>query len=295
MSAPLDALRDSLVRQHGLGLRGGLPASAADELVRALSEGADLGEVAGPIGLDGRLAASVTRSGVADAPAVLSRLMDTLSSIESGSRILRSAGLYPLVLAGSVLLAGVVAGGVGVPALRAIPGQTAGVGVGLAVAVGVATGLLVLLSMAVLARVRLPLLSAGWTTSEGYAVADCLAVLTGAGAPLPEALRASAAWARGPERAAAEAFARDLEAGRAPVAAGPLFDPFESGLLAAAAENGTVVDTASALAEHRRIRMDRTLPLAVLRIQVTALAVAGLALLAVASAFYWEYSRVFAG
>jgi len=120
-------------------------------------------------------------------------------------------------------------------------------------------------------------------------------VLTAADVPLPEALRGAAAWTRGPAAAAAEAFARDLEAGRPAEVDEALLAPFESGLLVAAAETGTVADTAAALAEHRRIRLTRALPVAVLRIQSTALVLTGLALLAVAGSFYWEYSRVFGG
>jgi len=158
MSLTLDALRDSLVRQHGLGLGGGLVEADADTLVRAIDSGAPFGDVAGLVNLDERVTRSITVSGVADTPSVLGRLLPTMSTVESTARDLRAAGIYPLVLAASVLFAGVVVGGIGMPAVSQIPGAPADSGLGVTLAAVLAAILLVLLSVGVLSRARLPLL-----------------------------------------------------------------------------------------------------------------------------------------
>ena len=284
---PLEDLRDTLVRQHALRLPSGLGPDAADRLVAGLSRGEALDALAGAVGLDPRVAGAVTRAGVHDVPGTLVALGDTLNRFTVASRTLRAAGTYALVLAVSVGVAGVAAGSFAMPALAVVPGgPVSGFALmrGAVLAVG---ALLVLLCLVVLTRAPIP--GVGWALVECAAVSSALASLTAAGAPLPAALRGAAVWTRGARRAALVRLAVDLDAGQAVSVDRGL----DVALLAGAAAHGTVPATAAAIAAQRRVQLDRLLPVRVLRIQIVGLLLAGLGLAAVASAFYWEYARVF--
>lgn len=288
----LDALQGALVRMSASGL-GGPGEAEAGELVSALASGADLTEAAGRAGLDPRLTRAVLLAKTSDVPAALAGQAMIASTLAGHSRRLRSAGAYPLLLAAAVLLAGAVIRGVMTPALTEVSYATGGTQP-LLIAVGVSAGVLVLLSAAVLGRLRLPLLSGGWPAIHRAAFFDSLDQLTAAGASLPAALRGSAVWCLPDQARAAEALARALEAGQTGDGA-PLLHPMEAGLLAGAARSGTVPQAAAALAEQERVRQKRTLPGAILRIHTLALLIASGGVLAVGVAFFTVYGRVLAG
>jgi hypothetical protein len=233
-------------------------------------------------------------AGVPDRPAVVDGLTTLGDTVDAHIRRLRSAGSYPIVLGLSVLVAAGVVGGVGLPALAVLPGAEGVAGGGLP-AVGGVVLLLALLSALVLGRVRVPWLSEGWVRIERFAFIASLRILTQEGAELPAAVRASGEWGGGAARAAAEEFARGLEAGRVPNDLRPLLDPFESRMLGSAAVSGTLREALNALTDHHRIALGRVIPDAVVRIQVAAVLLAAVAVLVVGATFFGAYSRAILG
>ncbi|MFT5680314.1 MAG: hypothetical protein ACI8RZ_001220 [Myxococcota bacterium] len=272
---------------------GGLAAPDAAALVSALASGGELSDAARRVGLDARLPRVVLLAGVSDAPAALAGQLMIASTLAGNARRLRSAGIYPLILAGSVVVAGAVIHSVMAPALAAQSMPTGGVE-SLGIAVGLSAAVLVLLSVAVLGRLRLPLLSGGWPAIHRAAFFDSLDQLAQAGASLPAALRASAVWCLPGQARAAETLARALEAGET-ADASPLLHPMEASLLVGAARSGTVPQAAAALAAQERVRQQRTLPGAILRIHTLALLIASTGVLAVGVAFFTLYGRLIAG
>ena len=253
-------------------------------------------EAASLAGLDARVASVAAKAEVSDLPAVLSRLVFVVAELDGGVRKLRSAGAYPLVLSLSVILAAVVVGGAALPTLAMLPG---GPDLDLRGAIwwvaGLPAGLLLLLAAAVLGRLRIPWLSAGWAQLEGSAFVSAVDALSRSGASLPVALRAAAPLGGRAARAAAEQLAHSLEAGAPTDQARPLFDPFEATMLTAAASHGTLIEATGALAEQRRIALQRTIPDTLSRINVTALVLAGGAMLSIAATLFSVYGRVLAG
>lgn len=283
MNSELARLRGTLVRLGENGMAGGLPAPAADELVRALERGASPSELAGVAGLDRRIAATLTGVPISDLPAVLGALTGILAEVDTGARRVRAAASYPLALALAVIVAGSITGGVSVPALSRVASAPILPGV----AFVLPATLLVILALSVWTRLPLPFLSEGWRLLDGLAFVASLGALTRVGVPLPAALRASAAWGG---RAGALALAYALESGSAPGRAG-LVDPFEAAALVAAARAGTLEPTLDALTDQRRIEVARRLPEAVARVHVTSLILAGLAVLAVGVSLFSAYSN----
>lgn len=292
MSRPLDDLRTSLVRLHRGGVRSGLPAARADALVRALDEGAPIQDAAAASGLDRRVAGVAERAGVSDLPRVIARLAELAAEVDAGSGRLRAAGTYPLVLAVSVVVPGLAMAELAFPALARLP-AAAGAPLGEVLAGTLAATVLLLLALAVvvLGRLPLPWISAGRICLDRFAFLQSVALLCRAGRPLPRALRASTPWVGASGRAAAEGLAHALESGAAGGEARPLLDPFEAAMLVGAAGTGTAPEATAALAEQHRVTLARVLPDAVVRIQATAVVLAGLAVLAIGGGFFWAYSR----
>ena len=241
---------------------------------------------------DARVTASLAVAPVGDRPGAVQALAAPLRRVLDGHQRLRSVALYPALLAASVAVAGAAAALLAAPALAALPDATLPDFTVLWVCVAGAVGVLFAYAAAGLTAGRGPGFAAARHAIDAAAFTEVLAILLAHDAPAPAAVRGAAAWTRGASRRSAEAFAHSLEAGSA---TGPaqLLSPFEARLLGAAATAGTLGETADAIAEQRRIRLDRVLPSMILVIQAVALAVSGLALLAVAVAFTWEYAHVF--
>jgi type II secretory pathway component PulF len=289
----LEQLRASLTRLHGDGSRAGLPAPAATRLVEALDRGVPIGEAAAGSGLDRRVARAAALSDSPDLPGVLTGLTRTAAELSASTRQLRAAGSYPLVLAVSVVLGGLVLVGAALPALEMMPVEG---GLELwppaVLSAGAAALLLVALGAVVLSRVRLPWLSTGWIELERYAFLASLHVLIRSGAPLPSAVRGAAAWTGRRARAAAVTMARSLEAGAPVERLPPLLLPHEATMLAGAATAGTVPEAVEALALVRRVALTRAIPDAIVRVQAAAIVLAGSAVLCLGYTFFQAYSRV---
>ncbi|GEM_PF-2573677 len=241
-----------------------------------------------------RVTAIADAAGHAGDPRVLEPLRELDVELRAGSSRLFWAGTYPLALAAAVLVAAGAITRVGLPALAILAPDAEGLGsapVGLIVA---SLGLLVLLAVFVLGKLRIPWIAHGWEGLDRLAFAESLRVLVAAGVALPVAVRASGAWGRGDLRAEAEAFAQALEAGRdAPP--GRLLGPFETGLLASSASSGTVAETAAAWADQSRAALPRILPEAVARIHAAGVVIAATGITAVLLTWFGAYSRAFAG
>jgi len=295
MSDALDQLHASLVTLHGGKARLGLPPARAEQLIGLLGQGTGAVEAGRAVGLDRRLGVIAEGSEVADVPLALVALVRVGADVEDASRQLRAAGVYPLSLALSIVISAAVVVGFALPSLAAESTWGGGSLGGVALTVGLAVGLLMLLTATVWGRVRVPGLSAGWGQLEGYGFVQSVAALTGAGAPLVPAIRASGEWAGKGGRAAAAGLARSLEAGVPATDASPLLEPFEVALLSAAASNGTVPETASALAHQRRLALARVIPDTVTRIQACAVLLAGGAVASVGLALFGAYGRALVG
>lgn len=285
-------LRDALSRMHRNGLRGGLPAPRAAALSEALSSGVSLSDAASRAGLDPRLSEAVSSSGVPDVPAALLEQAYIAERLESGSRRLRAVGTYPLVLAVALLSASIVLNAQLVPALSGtmltpLPSMLL-----LQVSVGVSVLLLVLLSLLVLGRVHVPVVSSGWRALHRTAFLSSLDALLAGGASLPAALRASSVWCLPAQRQAARSLSQSLEAGRAPPDVGVLLAPAEAALLHQGAQTGTALASAHALSSQQRVRLERVLPGAALRVQVVAMSLAGAGVLFVGLSFFRVYFNV---
>ena len=290
----LDSLKGSLVRLHRNGLQGGLQSADAEQLVAALSQGTPLSDIAKKVGLDARLTRAVLDAQVGDVPTALAGQARIAARVAANSRQLRAAGTYPLVLAMAVVVAGSVVAGVLAPALATLtftPGVVAWPPLVSAVAVSVV--LMGLLSMAVLGRLRLPLLSGGWPAVDRGAFFESLDQLVQAGAPLPAALRASRVWCAPGPGAGAEALAQALEAGQSASGA-PLLHPVESAMLVRAAQSGTLPQATAALSQQQQVRLLRILPDAITRIHIASLLLAGIAVAAVGIGFFLVYIDVLA-
>ena len=296
MSPALQELAALLARLNRGPGGAGLPEAAARRLTEALDRGLPLAQAADGVRLDGRVAKAAEASGAEDLPAALGGLAALAAEVDAGARRLRSAALYPLVLAAVVAIAGGILVGAALPALRLMPGGALQQSGGLLVALlATAAILLVALSGVVLGRLRVPWLSDGWTLLDRYAFVASLEVLLRAGAPLIGAVRGSAAWSRGRARDAAMCLARSLEAGEAPARLAPLLAPYEAVALAGAARTGTVTETVAALTVVRRTSLTRVLPDTVIRVHACALLLGGGALLAVGVTLFQAYSRAVLG
>ena len=295
MKPALTALKDTLVRLHRSGLRCGLPDAAARRLVDALARGAGISEAAAASGLDPHLAQIIAHSEVADVPTVLGRLAVAGSQLDMHTRRLRSAGVYPLVLACSITIASVLTFGVMRASLGQLMEPAASASSPLLMgAVGLAVAMLLILSVLVLGRVRIPGLSSGWAALDAHVFLEGLLILSDAGVALPAGLRAAAVWCSPAARAAAEGMARALEAGTTEADARPLLQPFERAVLLGAAASGAQVETTGALAAQHRTAISRRLSAAVIRIELTGLCLAGLALLGLGASYYLVYVDVLA-
>lgn len=287
----VSALGEALSRMHRNGLRGGLPASQAAALTEALSSGSALSDAASRAGLDRRLSEAVATAGVPDVPAALLEQVYIAESLESGSRRLRAAGTYPLVLAVALLSAALVITTQLTPAFEGMsfapPSSRP-----LLVSVGGSVLCLILLSVLVLGRVRIPFFSGGWRALHRTAFLSSLNALLSGGAPLPAAVRASSVWCLPAQRRAAVLLSQSLEAGRAPPEVGALLSPAESALLHQGAETGTASASAHALAAQQRVRLERVLPDAMLRIHIISLLLAGIGVLVVGVSFFQVYFNV---
>ncbi len=296
MSATAQELSARLQRLHANGHPVGLPSSKAEAFVRDLSAGAPLEQAAERVGLDPRLARSVTIAGVTQLPTVLDGLLGTAAASLTHARALRTAATYPLVLALSIAVTGAVVFGTVGPALSMLPlGAPTATSTPLLVALVITIGLLAALSLVVLSRVPIPQFSHGWQRIEGLAFLECLQVLDEAGATLPRALRAASCWCSGSATRRSEALARAMEAGGTPPGLAPLFDPFEVSLLMSAASTGALPEALSALVTHRRLALERELPAQIMRIHAAAMALSGLSLVVVAGAFFYTYYGSLAG
>jgi len=296
VSAALQALQASLRRLHANGHPCGLEGKRAQQLCGALAAGSPLQKAARSAGLDARLTRVVCAAGSVDVPTVLGQLLDLRARSAPHARALRSAASYPLLLAFAALLCGGIVLGVGRPALAALPlGSGGSSAAPLLAALLVPCGLLVALCLVVLGRLRLPFLGRGWQRIEGYELLAGLRVLVRAGTPLPRALRAAAGFCSGKGRRGAEALAGSLEAGGKPPEHVPLLDAHELALLAAAASFGALPESLDALAEQRERALEREVPAQAMAIEVTAMVLAGLALLCVGAAFFSSYTQAVAG
>ncbi len=296
MSPALDELRSLLVRLHDGHGGSGLKGAAADRLTEALDRGLPLSEAALGTGLDDRIVRAADAGGAPDLPAALAGLARLASEHDAGTRRLRSAAFYPLILAFTVLVPGCVLVAATLPALQLLPGSgLAGSGTWLLPLLVTAAVLLLALGATVLGRVPLPWLTAGWAQLDRVAFVAALRALTDAGAPLPAATRGASAWSRGRARTAALDLARSLEAGEPTRDLRPLMAPHEASALAAGAEAGTAAETLAALESVVRAALDRTLPDTIVRVQGCALTLAGGALLTVGITLFRAYSLALLG
>lgn len=265
-------------------------------LERSIAQGLPGAQTARRAGLDPRLVRVLSLTGPTDLPCLLRSLQATLAEHATHSAKLAGAAFYPLMLTLAVILSGASLLGLALPAFARLPDAQSTVGGGLALGSFLLCLLLLFaLGFAVAGRFRVPYLGQGHQDLDRFASLACARALVEAGRPLPEALRASAAWCEGLLREKGESLARTLEAGGSTSESEPLLSAFESSLFLSAARLGTVPASLEALVEQQRRALERSVPEQCARVQLGALLLAGLALLSLAVPFILAYSRAVAG
>ncbi|MFZ5439872.1 MAG: type II secretion system F family protein [Myxococcota bacterium] len=262
----------------------------------ALAQRVDLPAAARLGAFDERLVRVIAAAAAGDPRGPLSRLAPFSSEVGLLERSLTVALSWPFTMLVLTFGASLVLLRVGLPALARLPLGGAHVSPGpMLVALG-ALGV-ALLALVVLGRERyFTAVFSAWRALDAWALLRCTCVLTGAGVPLAQAVRAASEWCAPRLGARGLDFARSLEAG-APDAAllAPLVGPVQAAALAASASAGTVDATLDALAALAEAEARRALPRDRERVHLVALLLAGAAILTTAIAFYSTYVRAVTG
>jgi hypothetical protein len=272
----------------------GLTPVAARRLSSAISGGENL---AGAFrSAEPRLAAVLEVAKPGDPLRAISDLVLGIGSAAAQRRTLQGAAAYPCALALCLAIAAVMIYGVAGPALstlaalnRVVPVVSGGTGVVMAIAA------LVVLAATVYARVPSPLLMRADALIGRALALETAAALHGQGASLDVAFRAAAAWGPRGVKRGAEAMAQALVRGGSTAAARTFLSPEWSAIIMSAASRGIAAPVLTALARQARLECDRTIPVAVGRVHVASLLIAGAALLAIGVSFYGSYITVVVG
>lgn len=288
----IDALAARLVTLRASDHPLGVDAAGAAALTQALRGGAEVHVALAGLRDPGGMPQLLEVSKPADAIAVTDQLLTPLGEAAARRRALRSTAAYPTVVLVTVALAGLLTHQLALPAMRTLAADTSTTVDG------------ALLSSSVLfAMVALALVIAGVALEAPFSplrpvlrgvrrvlTLEAASVLTANGVPAHRAFEAAAALAHDAAlRRAALDVAAALSAGRAP-AGNALLGETEARLVFAAASRGVGSPVTKALARHARSTTDRALSVGSQSVQLVALLIAALALLAVATSWLLTYS-----
>lgn len=298
-SEPLDALAQRLQHLESARHPLGLPRRRAEDFVREVRATGDVALALRRTAGHDRLAQVLARAKPADGVLVVTRLLPTLGALEALRRRFQGMVAYPLVLLMVVTLSGVSLTTVALPALARVADDTGGhvehASALLGVVVAACFAALLALAAAVGFSLPVPLVSRGAKLRDRVLVLELARVLTEAGVTLPLAFEAASLATSGAVRAAALGLGRAFASGTPPGGAAPLLELEATALLARAAERGVSGPVLRALAEQARLEAERRTPEDLGRVQVAALCLGGLAMLALAAAWYQAYLHAVLG
>jgi hypothetical protein len=244
------------------------------------------------------LARFIDRAAPGDLPALLNGLVPVLGRFRARAEALRSVATYPFVLAvASLVIGAIVLGGVS-PAMVELGHLThdssAALVLPMTVPTSIAllcTGLLIGLGAILLLRRPLFPFQRGRQRQERALILGAAWAAARTGTDLPEALRSAAQLTVDSGlRHAAEETARGLQTG-VPVGAIELMGTVGGGTFAAAAAQGAGVETLGALAEHEEAMAAAEWRGQVLKAELLALMLGGLAIASAGAMFVFSYSR----
>jgi len=296
--APLPEVRAATERFcAGSGIGGGV--AVATHVVAALGRGQSLGAALSSAGVPSGVAAAFSTASVKRPEIALDEVGLALGRRGALAAQVRSAALYPALVALSTLVVAWLVSADAVPALAAarvmVAGEGAAPGVVATLPAVVVSAVLLVLFAAALAM-DLPFLSFGEARSarERALFLSGLHGFVSAGAVLPAAVRAAAGLSSDADLSArARAFADGLERGE--TSAHGLLDGLSAALLSEAVKAGTEPAALSALVVAARRRAGEAAATAVGRVRTSTLLVAGLSVLLLGVTWIGAYAATFGG